>query len=126
MVCHPLELANGTDLVQVHLDMFDIGNRYKHSLPSNSRFRNNSLDMLTPKNYMVVKVVPYNLFSDDTSSNSTAKWNRYYAWSLNVAAVPLSMANHYLNHLLICGSNKLDTMIQLPPLVPDLQNSNKD
>ncbi|KAI9325413.1 hypothetical protein BD770DRAFT_405267 [Pilaira anomala] len=69
---------------------------------------------------MIYRSIPYNIFSDDTSGNSTKKWNCYDTWSMNPAAVPLSVANHYLNQLFLCGTNKLTAMEQLPYLVDDL------
>ncbi|KAI9331518.1 hypothetical protein BD770DRAFT_288943, partial [Pilaira anomala] len=68
----------------------------------------------------IYRSIPYNIFSDDTSGNSTKKWNCYDTWSMNPAAVPLSVANHYLNQLFLCGTNKLTAMEQLPYLVDDL------
>ncbi|KAI7865393.1 uncharacterized protein EV154DRAFT_432922 [Mucor mucedo] len=98
--------------------MIDTGNKYKRPLPIRSRIR--SINPNSP-NYQVVRVIPYNLFSDDTSGNSTSKWNCFDSWSMNPAAVPLSVANHYLNQFFICGSNRHTAMEQLPSLVPDLK-----
>ncbi|KAG1450041.1 hypothetical protein G6F56_008465 [Rhizopus delemar] len=109
------ELVPETQLLKPHCDMFEIGHSFKRPLPLNSQFTTNILDTRYPKNYMVVRNVPYSLFSDDTSRNS------YDTWSLNPAAVPLSIANHYLNQLFICGSNKLSAMDQLSFLVDDLE-----
>ncbi|KAI7874086.1 uncharacterized protein EV154DRAFT_430500 [Mucor mucedo] len=98
--------------------MIDTGNKYKRPLPIRSRIR--SINPNSP-NYQVVRVIPYNLFSDDTSGNSTSKWNCFDSWSMNPAAVPLSVANHYLNQFFIYGSNRHTAMEQLPSLVPDLK-----
>ncbi|KAI7889014.1 uncharacterized protein EV154DRAFT_565787 [Mucor mucedo] len=117
IICNPSYTIDNTNLIRDHYNMIKAANDHKHPLPVNSNFVNNVLNPSIPKNFQVVRVVPYNLFSDDTSGNSTSKWNCFDTWSMNPAAVPLSIANHYLNQLLLCGSNKLSAMEQLPSLV---------
>ncbi|KAI7866676.1 uncharacterized protein EV154DRAFT_557103 [Mucor mucedo] len=112
------DVVANTRLIRAHQDMIDTGNKYKRPLPIRSRIKS-----INPNssNYQVVRVIPYNLCSDDTSGNSTSKWNCFYSWSMNPAAVPLSVANHYLNQFFINGSNRHTAMEQLPSLVPDLK-----
>ncbi|KAI9345979.1 hypothetical protein BD770DRAFT_475570 [Pilaira anomala] len=110
------DFVAGTTVILAHFDMVNTGNRSKHPLPANSKFDVNA----TPKNYQIYRSIPYNIFSDDTSGNLTKKWNCYDTWSMNPDAVPLSVANHYLNQLFLCGTNKLTAMEQLPYLVDDL------
>ena len=121
IICNPSYTIDDTNLIRDHYNMIKAANDHKHPLPVNSNFVNNVLNSSIPKNFQVVRVVPYNLFSDDTSGNSTSKWNCFDTWSMNPAAVPLSIANHYLNQLLLCGSNKLSAMEQLPSLVGNLK-----
>ncbi|KAI7875926.1 uncharacterized protein EV154DRAFT_486600 [Mucor mucedo] len=97
IICNPSFTVDDTNLIRDHYNMIKAANDHKHSLPVNSNFSNNVLNPSIPKNFQVVRVVPYNLFSDDTIGNSTSEWNCFDTWSMNPAAVPLSIANHYLN-----------------------------
>ncbi|KAG2193247.1 hypothetical protein INT47_007873 [Mucor saturninus] len=112
------DVVANTRLIRAYHDMIDTGNKHKRPLPIRSRIR--SINSNSP-NYQVVKVIPYNLFSDDTSGNSTSKWNCFDSWSMNPVAVSLSVANHYLNQFFICGSNRHTAIEQLFSLVPDLK-----
>ncbi|KAG2192680.1 hypothetical protein INT47_003622 [Mucor saturninus] len=103
------DVVANTRWIRAHHDMIDTGNKHKRPLPIRSCIR--SINPNLP-NYQVVRVIPYNLFSDDTSGNSTSKWNCFDSWSMNPAAVPLSVANHYLNQFFICGSNRHTAMKQ--------------
>ncbi|KAI7862027.1 hypothetical protein BDF14DRAFT_1746438 [Spinellus fusiger] len=61
------------------------------------------------KQFMPVKIVPLNLFSDNTSGNTTKKWNKF------------EKQNKVKNLLFLCTSNKLSAMEMLPELVKDLK-----
>ncbi|KAI7868973.1 uncharacterized protein EV154DRAFT_571269 [Mucor mucedo] len=103
IICNPSYTIDDTNIIRDHYNMIKAANDHKHPLPVNSNFVNNVLNPSIPKNVQVVRVVPYNLFSDDTSGNSTSKWNCFDTWLMNPAALPLSIANYYLNQLLLCG-----------------------
>ncbi|KAI7874769.1 uncharacterized protein EV154DRAFT_526892 [Mucor mucedo] len=102
------DVVANTRLIRAHHDMIDTGNKYKRPLPIRSRIR--SINPNSP-NYQVVRVIPYNLFSDDTNANSTSKWNCFDS----------CVANHYLNQFFICESNRHTAMEQLSSPVPDLK-----
>ncbi|KAI9477115.1 hypothetical protein BDB00DRAFT_776005, partial [Zychaea mexicana] len=67
-----------------------------------------------------VKIVPVNLFTDDTSGNRSKKWNKFDSWSLTPAALPLAERNKRENTHLIAVHNKLTALEMLPFIVEDL------
>ncbi|KAG1439802.1 hypothetical protein G6F56_012167 [Rhizopus delemar] len=100
-----------------HLSMITRANKLKKPLPRNSNFVDRHS---CPCNYMVVKIIPVSLFSDDTSGNRTKKWNCFDTWSMVPLAIPLSMRNQYISQSFVCGSNRLVATQMLPPIVDDL------
>ncbi|KAI8139849.1 hypothetical protein BJV82DRAFT_581685 [Fennellomyces sp. T-0311] len=72
-------------------------------------------------NNMAVTVVPLNLFTHDTSGNSTKKWNKVESWSMVPAALPLSERNKRENTFPICLHNRLTAVEMLPDIVNDLK-----
>ncbi|KAL0582410.1 hypothetical protein ABG067_007741 [Albugo candida] len=72
-------------------------------------------------NYMVVRLTPVNLFSDDTSGNRTKKWNKFDYWTMTPSAFAYSMRNQYASHYLLCASNKLNAGEMSKPIVDDLK-----
>ncbi|OAD66363.1 hypothetical protein PHYBLDRAFT_152435 [Phycomyces blakesleeanus NRRL 1555(-)] len=70
---------------------------------------------------MKVVVCPLNLYSDDTSGNSTKQYNKYDSYLMYFAVLPLETKNKQENALFICISNHtLNAIEMLPPIVDDL------
>ncbi|KAL0086090.1 hypothetical protein F4703DRAFT_1736882, partial [Phycomyces blakesleeanus] len=70
---------------------------------------------------MKVVVCPLNLYSDDTSGNSTKQYNKYDSYLMYFAALLLEMRNKRETALFICTSNHtLNAVEMLPPIVNDL------
>ncbi|KAL0085877.1 hypothetical protein F4703DRAFT_1852073 [Phycomyces blakesleeanus] len=70
---------------------------------------------------MKVVVCPLNLYSKNTSSNSTKQYNKYESYLMYFAALPLETRNKRENTLFICTSNHtLNAVEMLPPIVDDL------
>lgn len=68
-----------------------------------------------------VRIVPINLFTDDTSGNSSKKWNKFDSCSLVPAALSLEGKNKRENFHLICVHNRLTALEMLPSIVQDLK-----
>ncbi|KAI7874002.1 uncharacterized protein EV154DRAFT_430505 [Mucor mucedo] len=64
---------------------------------------------------MTVRVVPISLFSDDTSSNRSKKWNCFDSWVMNIAAFDLEESNKYENHFLCTSNHKVTAMEMVKP-----------
>lgn len=95
-------------LARHHHDMIHSATNYRSRVPVNEE---------TGKN-MKVRIVPISLFSDDTTGNTSKKWNCYDSWTMNVAAFPLVESNKYENHFVLCTSNhKITAMDMAAPLV---------
>ncbi|KAI7868540.1 hypothetical protein BDF14DRAFT_1724506, partial [Spinellus fusiger] len=69
---------------------------------------------------MPVKTVPLNLFLDDTSGNTTKKWNKFESCVMSLAAMPFKEQCKVENLFFVCTSNKLSITEMLPELVKDL------
>ncbi|OAD72672.1 hypothetical protein PHYBLDRAFT_73080 [Phycomyces blakesleeanus NRRL 1555(-)] len=70
---------------------------------------------------MKVVVCPLNLYSNNTSGNSTKQYNKYDSHLMYFAALPLETRNKQENALFICTSNHtLNAVEMLPPIVDDL------
>ncbi|KAI8136692.1 hypothetical protein BJV82DRAFT_547949, partial [Fennellomyces sp. T-0311] len=67
-----------------------------------------------------VRVIPLNLFSDDTSGNTSKKWNKFDSWSMVPAALPLAERNKRENTFLLCVHNRLSAIDMLADIVDDL------
>ncbi|KAI7861889.1 hypothetical protein BDF14DRAFT_1862865, partial [Spinellus fusiger] len=70
---------------------------------------------------MPVKIVPLSLFSDNTSGNTTKKWNTFESWVLSPATMAFKEQNKIETTFFICTSNKLSAMEMLLELVKDLE-----
>ncbi|KAI7865579.1 hypothetical protein BDF14DRAFT_1883356 [Spinellus fusiger] len=70
---------------------------------------------------MSVKIVPLNLFSDDTSGNTTKKWNKFESCVMSLAAMPFKEQCKADDIFFIYTSNKLSITEMLPELVKDLE-----
>jgi hypothetical protein len=68
-----------------------------------------------------VKLIPLTLFSDDTSGNTTKKWNCYDSWIMTPAALSLQERNKYENQFFLCTHHNLNAMDSASPLVDDLK-----
>ncbi|KAI8144219.1 hypothetical protein BJV82DRAFT_608751 [Fennellomyces sp. T-0311] len=71
--------------------------------------------------YRKVRVVPINLFSDDTSGNTTKKWNKFDSWSMVPAALPLDERNKRENTFLLCVHKRLSAINMLEEIVRDVR-----
>ncbi|OAD65103.1 hypothetical protein PHYBLDRAFT_176425 [Phycomyces blakesleeanus NRRL 1555(-)] len=70
---------------------------------------------------MKVAVCPLNLYSDDTSGNSTKQYNKYDSYLMYFAALPLETRNKRENAIFICTSNHtLNAIEMLLPIINDL------
>ncbi|KAI8138795.1 hypothetical protein BJV82DRAFT_629820 [Fennellomyces sp. T-0311] len=69
--------------------------------------------------YRKVRVVPINLFSDDTSGNTTKKWNKFDSWSMVPAALSLDKRNKKDNTFLLCVHKRLSAIDMLEEIVHD-------
>lgn len=69
-----------------------------------------------------VKIIPLTLFSDDTSGNTTKKWNCYDSWIMTPAAMPLSERNMYENQFFLCTHHDLNAMETGSRLVDNLKS----
>ncbi|KAI8136452.1 hypothetical protein BJV82DRAFT_487817, partial [Fennellomyces sp. T-0311] len=67
-----------------------------------------------------VRVIPLNLFSDDTSGNTSKKWNKFDSWSMIPSALPLQERNKRENTFLLCVHKCLSAMDMLADIVSDL------
>ncbi|KAI9243045.1 hypothetical protein EDC94DRAFT_591189, partial [Helicostylum pulchrum] len=77
---------------------------------------------IAPNRQMTVRVVPISLFSDDTSGNTTKKWNCYDSWIMTPAALPLKDRNMYENQFFLCTHHNLNAMDTASRLVEDLKS----
>lgn len=73
------------------------------------------------REFMRVKVVPINLFTDDMSGNRTKKHNKFDSWILVPAAIPLKKRHQLDNTYFICTDHSLSAMQMLPAIVDDLK-----
>ncbi|KAI7865278.1 hypothetical protein BDF14DRAFT_1691203, partial [Spinellus fusiger] len=69
-----------------------------------------------------VKVVSLNLFLDDTSGNTTKKWNKFESCVMSLAAMPFKKQCKVESMFFICTSNKLSISNMLPELVKNLES----
>jgi hypothetical protein len=60
------------------------------------------------------------MFSDETSGNTSRKWNRIEVWSMKPAALSIKERNKRANNFLICAHNKMEATEMLPFIVDDL------
>ena len=67
-----------------------------------------------------IVVSPLILYSDDFSGNCTKKWNKFDAWCLTLACLPMTEARKFLNIHFIACSNVVSAMDMREPLVEDL------
>ncbi|KAG2209348.1 hypothetical protein INT45_010623 [Circinella minor] len=70
-----------------------------------------------------VRVVPLNLFTDDTSGNRSKKWNKFESWSMVPAGLPLEDRNKCENTFLVCLHNRLSAVQMLENIVDDLSDN---
>ncbi|KAL0073089.1 hypothetical protein F4703DRAFT_1746592 [Phycomyces blakesleeanus] len=69
---------------------------------------------------MKVVICPLNLYSDDTSGNSSKQYNKYNSYLMYFAAMPLEVRNNQENVMFISTSNHvLNAVEMLPPIVDD-------
>ncbi|KAI7851826.1 hypothetical protein BDC45DRAFT_407894, partial [Circinella umbellata] len=64
--------------------------------------------------------VPLNLFTDDTSSSRSKKWNEFESWSTVSAGLPLEDRNKHENTFLVCLHYRLSAVQMLKNIVDDL------
>lgn len=69
-----------------------------------------------------VKIIPLALFSDDTSGNTTKKWNAYDSWIMTPAAMTLKERNMYENQFFLCTHHNPNAMETGSLLVNDLKS----
>ncbi|CEP09901.1 hypothetical protein, partial, partial [Parasitella parasitica] len=84
------------------------------------RFRKPSDGKVSGREFMPVKVVPLNLFTDDMSGNRTKKFNKFDSWSMVPAALPLAQRHQLEYTNFICTDLALSAMQMLPAIVDDL------
>ncbi|KAI7864396.1 hypothetical protein BDF14DRAFT_1179705 [Spinellus fusiger] len=72
------------------------------------------------RQFMPVKTVPLNFFLDDTSGNTTKKWNKFESCVMSLVAMLFKEQCKVENLFLVCTSNKLSITEMLPELVKDL------
>lgn len=68
-----------------------------------------------------VRIVPINLFTDGTSSNSSKKWNKIDSRSLVPAALSPEERNKRESFHSTCVHNRLTALEMLPNIVRDLK-----
>ncbi|KAI7871297.1 hypothetical protein BDF14DRAFT_1740717 [Spinellus fusiger] len=73
------------------------------------------------RQFMPVKTVPLNLFLDDTSDNTTKKWNKFESCMMSLTAMLYKEQYKVENLFFVCTSNKLSITEMLPELVKDLE-----
>ena len=67
-----------------------------------------------------VVVSPLILYSDDFSGNRSKKWNKFDAWCVTLASLPMKEARKFENIHFIACSNVVSAVDTTEPLVEDL------
>ena len=67
-----------------------------------------------------VVFAPIILYSDDFSGNRSKKWNKFDAWCMTLAGLPMTEARKFHNIHFISCSNVLSAMDMAEPLVDNL------
>ena len=71
--------------------------------------------------YMKVQIIPYILYTDETSGNTSKQYNKFDSVQMVPAALPISESNKRENmHFVLTSNKKLSVVDMLPSLVEDL------
>ena len=73
-----------------------------------------------------VVMAPITLYSDDTSGNSSKKWNKFDLWCMILAGLPWQENAKLENIHFICTSNHVTAFEMAGPLVDDLHKLEKE
>ncbi|OAV95884.1 hypothetical protein PTTG_26547 [Puccinia triticina 1-1 BBBD Race 1] len=68
----------------------------------------------------VIRHVPISLYSDDTSGNSSKKWNKHISYYFNLAGLPPKLTNQHFHCHFLCTSNSAGALELAEGIVDDI------
>ncbi|OAV95433.1 hypothetical protein PTTG_26678 [Puccinia triticina 1-1 BBBD Race 1] len=68
----------------------------------------------------VIRHLPISLYSNDTSSNLSKKWNKHISYYFNLAGLPPKLTNQHFHCHFLCTSNSAGTLELAEGIVDDI------